>query len=458
MIHVNGVPADLSPPAPDLLPPQDLEAESGVLGSMLLENTTIDDVIGLVDPEHFYRAANEILCRAIFEMWSAGTSVDAITVEDHLRASGELDKVGGLDAILHALGSVPHAANARHYADIVKDRSRARRLLEHAQETQRECYRGAGSDAMLAAAESRVLAIGEDKAAQEARPASELAARRLADIDRMKATGVVPGIRSGWRDVDDITCGFKGGQLVVLAARPSMGKSAYAIQLASSVSDLHGLPSLFISLEMGGDEVGGRLMSLLSGVEYYRHSDPRRLTRSDQELLGEAQATLRDRAPILVDDTPTMTMTKIGSAVRRHRARSSVGLLVVDYIQLIDSPPSRDSRQEVVAQISRGLKVLARDLGIPVVALSQLNRKAEEREDHRPRMSDLRETGAIEQDADAVILLHRPEYYDPNDQPNIAEVIVAKNRNGPTGTAKLVFHKGCMRFDNLAEAVAPSDF
>ena len=267
----------------------------------------------------------------------------------------------------------------------------------------------------------------------------------------------VTGVASGLVDLDDITGGFQRGQLVVLAARPSMGKTALALNICDHASMAAETAVLFVSLEMGGLEIAERLLCARSRIDGYKLRTGKGLGSREMTQLAKAFSELGKGAPIFIDDTPARNMLQITAAARRLKLRKDLGLVVVDYIQLVDSEESRDSRQEQIAKISRRLKTLARELDVPVIALSQLNRAVENREDRRPRMADLRESGAIEQDADIVLLLHRPDYYDPNDQPGIAELIVAKNRNGRTETVKLTFAKSLTRFENLAVVAEPLD-
>jgi replicative DNA helicase len=273
---------------------------------------------------------------------------------------------------------------------------------------------------------------------------------------RSEARHPISGVPTGYYDLDDITGGFQPEQLIILAARPSMGKTAIALNICDHAAVTSKVPVLFVSLEMGRVELAERLLCARSKVDGHKLRTGQNLGTREMTLLGKGYDELRS-SPMFIDDSSSRTMLQITANARRLKLRQSIGMIVVDYIQLIDSDESRDSRQEQIAKISRRLKTLAREMKLPVVALSQLNRAVENREDRRPRMADLRESGAIEQDADMILLLHRPEYYDANDQPGIAEVIVAKNRNGATGTVKLTFLKNFTRFENLATVAEPID-
>jgi replicative DNA helicase len=355
-------------------------------------------------------------------------------------------------------GSVPHAANGKYYAEIVRQKSINRKLIECATEIIRDGYSNEFTgEQLLEAAEKKVFGIAEDQVRGEVVEINEVLSQAMDRImTRADSPHAVPGISSGFVDLDDLTWGFEPGQLIIVAGRPSMGKTALALNLAEHVAVNLKVPVLFVSLEMGHMEIADRLLSSRSGVDGHNLRTGRGLGHDQVKALGRAFQEL-GQGQILIDDTPTRNMLQIAASARRLRHRKNIGLIMVDYIQLIDSEDSRDSRQEQIAKISRQLKALARELPVPVIALSQLNRAVESREDRRPRMADLRESGAIEQDADMVLLIHRPEYYDVNDQPGIGEVIVAKNRNGRTGNVKLTFLKHLTRFDNLATVVEPFD-
>jgi replicative DNA helicase len=443
----------------DRLPPQNLEAEQGVLGSILLDNEVLHDIIPILRPEHFYRDSHQVLYRAIRDLYDAAKAIDSITLEEELRRRDELDKVGGLEAILQIYASVPHSANARYYAQIVREKAVARELIETANEMLRDGYSNTYSaEELLTNAERRVFAIAEDQVSGDTIELKDVIAEAMARIDtRVSSRHPLTGVGTGFLDLDDITGGFQGAQLVIVAARPSMGKTAFALNICEHAAIEQRLPALFVSLEMGQLELAERLLCARARVDGHKLRTGKGLSHGDMIQLSRGYEELRSGAPLLIDDTPARNMLQITANARRLKLRQKIGLVVVDYIQLVDAEEQRDSRQEQIAKISRRLKTLARELEVPVIALSQLNRAVESREDRRPRMADLRESGAIEQDADLVILLHRPEYYDPNDQPGVAEVILAKNRNGATGPVKLQFTKNIMRFENLANIVDPID-
>jgi replicative DNA helicase len=445
--------------ASDLVPPQNLEAEQGVLGSILLDNDSLHEIIPILKVEHFYRDSHQVLYRAIRDLYDLGRPVDAITLADELVRRGEFEKVGGDDALTQVLTSVPNAANARYYASIVRQKAISRELIEAANEVLRDGYSNSfTAEQLLESAESRIFGIAEDQVQGQTSDLGDVVNDAMARISRRaEERHPITGVPSGFFELDDLTSGFQGSQLIILAARPSMGKTALALNVSEHVVVDCKMAALFVSLEMGELELAERLLCSRSRVDGHKLRTGRNLGPRELAMLGRGYDELRSGGTLMIDDTPARNMLQITANARRLKLRNDIKLIIVDYIQLIDAEDGRDSRQEQIAKISRRLKTLARELNVPVIALSQLNRAVESREDRRPRMADLRESGAIEQDADMVLLLHRPEYYDPNDQPGIAELIVAKHRNGATGSIKLTFLKNFMRFENLAAVAEPID-
>lgn len=431
------------------LPPQNIEAEEAVLGAILLDNEVLHDVAAILDAEDFFRDAHQVVYRAIRELYDTGHRVDAVALADELERRGQFRSLGGDDLLADLLGDVPHPLNATYHAAIVREKAIARRLIEAAQMILRECYqqRHTAHD-LLEAAERSVFAIGESQTSSAAKSLDDVLPGVLQRITTRGQVGLT-GVPTGYTELDQLLGGFEPGQLCLIAARPSMGKTALALNIAERAV-LRGLPTLFISLEMGAAELGERLLVGHARVDGYKCRTGKGLGVTEITALGQSLGALHAK-PLWIDETPIQSMSQIASAARRFRARHNVGLVVIDYLQLIHSAgdgEKRANRQEHVAAISRRLKVLPRELRIPVLALSQLNRDSEKREDKRPLLSDLRESGALEQDADLVMFLHRPEYYDPNEQPGTAELIVAKNRNGRTGTVKLTFLKHLSRFED----------
>ena len=438
------------------LPPQNLEAEQGILGSILQQNDVLHEVVPILSAEDFYRDIHQIVYKAIRDLYDLGKAVDGITLADELTRRDQLDAVGGAEALADIQNSVPHAANARYYAEIVRQKSIARQLIEAANEILHEGYsNNFTAEQLLEGAERRVFQIAEDQTRGDTVELKDVVMKAMDRIvARSESRHPVTGVASGFFDLDDLTGGFQPEQLIILAARPSMGKTAFALNICDHASVDLKTPGLFVSLEMGQLELAERLLCARSRVDGHKLRTGQNMGNREITQLGKAFDDLRF-APLFIDDTPARNMLQITANARRLKLRSNLGLIMVDYIQLIDSNESRDSRQEQIAKISRRLKALSRELKVPVVALSQLNRAVENREDRRPRMADLRESGAIEQDADIVLLLHRPDYYDPNDQPGIAEVIIAKNRNGATGSVKLTFLKNFTRFENNSNLAEP---
>jgi len=440
----------------DRLPPQNLDAERSVLGGILLDNDVLHDIVSFLTPDDFYRDAHQIIFRAIREMYNDGKAVDVVTLADELERQGVMEQVGGDDGLSEIANSVPHAANARYHAEIVRQKSVSRQLIQSATEIIRDGYSNLfTSQQLLESAERKVFEIAEDQIKGQIHELNVVLTEAMDRITRRSEDAhAVTGVGTGFYDLDDITSGFQPEQLIILAARPSMGKTALAVNICAHAAINLKIPSLIVSLEMGRLELGERLLCGHSKVDHHKIRTGRGMDYRELNKLGKAFGEI-NTAPIHIDDTPSRNMLQITASARRLKMRHGLGLIMIDYIQLIDSDDSRDSRQEQIAKISRRLKMLARELHVPVIALSQLNRAVENREDRRPRMADLRESGAIEQDADMVLLLHRPDYYDPNDQPGIAEVIVAKNRSGRTDTAKLVFIKNLTLFDNLSHVEQP---
>jgi len=416
----------------------------------------LHDIVQILKIEDFYRDSHQVIYKTIRDLYELARPVDGIILAEELTKRGELEQVGGDEAIRTILEAPPHAANAKFYAQIVRQKAVSRELIEAANEILRDGYSNSfSSDDLLQSAERKIFAIAEEQSTGET---VELKDVIVSAMDRITARAedrhAVTGVGTGYFDLDEITGGFQGSQLIILAARPSMGKTALALNICEHVICDLKKAVLFVSLEMGELELVERLLSSRARVDGHKLRTGKNLGQQDLVALGRGYAELR-AAPLFIDDTPARNMLQVTANARRLKLRQDIGLICIDYIQLVDSEESRDSRQEQIAKISRRLKQLARELNIPVVALSQLNRAVENREDRRPRMADLRESGAIEQDADLVLLLHRPEYYDANDQPGVAELIIAKNRSGATGSVKFAFIKNLTRFENLAQGADP---
>jgi len=437
---------------PARVPPQNVEAEEYVLGAMLLAPGAIGAVSEICRAEDFYRQSHGRIYRAALALYGRGEPVDAITLTDELDKLGDLEEVGGRSRIHELAALVPASANAGHYARIVHEMATLRGLITCGQEIATLGYDRPGEVVDLVdRAEQIVFAISQSRVSSEFSHIEQLLKESFERITALYEAGVeITGIASGFRDIDRITSGFQPGNLVIIAARPSMGKSALALCMAANMGVRLNIPVALFTLEMSKAEVTQRLMCSEAKVESQKLRSGK-LSPEDWPRLTAACDKLA-RAPIYVDDTGSITMMEIRSKARRLKAREpNLGLIIVDYLQLMTSGASVENRVQEVSAISRNLKVLARDLEVPIVALSQLSRAVEQRSDKRPILSDLRESGAIEQDADIVGFIYRDEYYnDESDQQGLAEIIVAKHRNGPTDTIKLSFLKRYAKFADLA--------
>jgi len=431
-------------------PPQNIEAEMGVIGGILLDNEVVHELAGFLDADDLYRDDHQVIYRAIQELYANGKKIDVITLADELTRREQYKSIGGDDTIARIIESVPHAANALHYGQLVRQKSISRKLIEGANQLLRESYSGTfTAEQLLESAEQFVFAVGQHRQTGQPVHLRDILAGVMDRITARTQTGLV-GISTGFRDLDDMVGGFTPGQFTIIAARPSMGKTALGLNIAERAA-MQGVPTMFVSLEMSKEEIGERSLVGYSRIDGHKVRTGKGLSLEDLEALGSAREKLQN-SPLTIDDAPSTTVAKIAAACRRHKAKHGLGLLVVDYIQLIE--PGGDTaqganRQEQVAAISRRLKALPRELKIPAIVLSQLNREGEKRQDKRPNISEIRESGAIEQDADLILLLHRPEYYNANDQPGTAELDVKKNRNGRTGLVKLTFLKHLARFEDL---------
>jgi len=439
---------------PERLPPQNLEAERAMLGCCLLDPRKLDEAVEVVQAADLYLDQHRTVWDAMVAIRERGGRLDAITLADELIRLGQFDQIGGDETLTELVDSVRHAANAAYYAGIVREKSVARQVLEAGEEMLRDVYSYQHTASELVCrAEERIFAVGEADAGQ-AWPMDVLTDETMARLE-LRREGGSPGLASGFGDLDGMTGGFQAGTVTVLAARPSQGKTALALAIARHVGSSE--PVLFVSLEMSRHEIGDRLLSMVSGVPGAMVREARMLSDRSLGRLHDAAAELT-RLQVKLDDSPNRTVSQIAALARRTKRRSGLGLVVVDYLGLIDGVRRKgESRQEEVARISRGLKVAAKLTGVPWLVLAQLNRQSEHRERRRPELSDLRESGQIEADADLVLMLHRPEFYDANDQPGIAELLVRKNRNGATGVVRLVFRKECTSFDGTAAYVEPAD-
>ncbi len=440
------------------IPPHSIEAESSVLGGLLLDNAAWDRVGDVLTEGHFYRYEHRLIFAAIGALTNASKPADVITVYEQLQNQGHADEVGGL-SYLNALAQyVPSASNIRRYAEIVRERSILRKLVTASDEIATAAFnpQGRAVDKVLDEAEQKIFNIGEEgsRLKQGFQGMDKLVVDLLDRVQEMAENpNDITGVPTGFHDLDRMTSGFQAGDMVVLAARPSMGKTALAINIAEHVALNEGLPVAVFSMEMGAAQLAVRVVGSIGRIDQ-SHLRTGKLTDEEWSRLSETIEKLRD-VSLHIDESPGLTPSELRANARRlARQCGKLGLIVVDYLQLMSGSSSSDeNRATELGEISRGLKMLAKELQCPVIALSQLNRSVETRTDKRPMMSDLRESGAIEQDADVIMFIYRDDYYNKDSkEPGVAEVIIGKQRNGPTGTVKLAFLKPLTKFESLASS------
>ncbi len=447
------------------IPPHSVEAESSVLGGLLLDNSAWDRVGDLLADGDFYRYEHRQVYGAIGSLINASRPADVITVYEHLQALGKAEEIGGL-GYLNALAQyVPSASNIRRYAEIVRERSILRKLVSASDEIATNAFntQGRAVAQILDEAEQKIFNIGEEgsrmKQGFQAMP--QLVVQLLDRVQEMADNqNDITGVPTGFFDFDRMTSGLQPGDLIVLAARPSMGKTALAINIAEHVALNEGLPVAVFSMEMGASQLAVRIVGSIGRIDQ-GHLRTGKLSDDEWPRLTEAIEKLRN-VSLHIDETPGLTPSELRANARRlARQCGKLGLIVVDYLQLMSGSSSNggDNRATEIGEISRGLKMLAKELQCPVIALSQLNRSVETRTDKRPMMSDLRESGAIEQDADVIMFIYRDDYYNKESkEPGVAEIIIGKQRNGPTGTVKLAFLKPLTKFESLASGYNNGDF
>jgi replicative DNA helicase len=444
-----------SAPAGAAVPPQNLEAEESVLGAMLLSPAAVGTASEILDASDFYRESHAKIYRGALGLWQKGEPVDAITLTNELDERGQLEEIGGQARIAELAALVPSTSNVEHYARIVKEMATLRGLVRAGQEITRLGQDRPGDVVDLVdRAEQIVFDLTQQRITSDFAHIEALLKESFERITQLYEAGVeITGIPSGFRELDLLTSGFQPGNLVILAARPSMGKSSLGFGIATNLAVRHEVPVALFTLEMSKSEVTQRMMCSEAKVESQRLRTGR-LAPDDWPRLTAACDRLM-KAPIYVDDTGSTTIMEVRSKARRLKSKEpSLGLIIVDYLQLMTSGSTVENRVQEVSQISRALKVLARDLDVPILAMSQLSRAVEQRQDKRPILSDLRESGSLEQDSDLVMFVYRDEYYlgEESDQQGIAEVLLAKHRNGPTGNVKLSFLKRYAKFADLAPA------
>ncbi len=435
------------------VPPQNLDAEESVLGAMMLSPGAIGAVSEVISPTDFYRESHAMIYRAALGLYARGEPVDAITLVDELEQRGDLDQVGGKVRVHELASLVPAASNAAHYARIVREMATLRGLIRAGHEIARlGVEREDEAPQLVDRAEQIVFELAQARVSSEWSHIEQLLKESFEHITALYESGAeVTGVPAGFRELDQLTSGFQPGNLIVIAARPSMGKSGLALNVCANLSVRHQIPVGIFTLEMSKAEVTQRLMCSEAKVESQRLRTGKLAPEDWSRLTGACDKLAK--APLYVEDTGSITLMEIRSKARRLKSRHpDLGLVVVDYLQLMTSGTSQENRVQEVSQISRSLKLLARELEVPVIAISQLSRAVEQRHDKRPILSDLRESGSIEQDADLVFFIYRDEYYnaEETDAQGIAELHLAKHRNGPTGVVKLSFLKRFAKFADLA--------
>jgi replicative DNA helicase len=432
----------------DRLPPHSIESEMCLLASMMLDKEMVGLIVQIVDREAFFQADHQVIFDVLVKLYEQNRSIDAVIVREELAKRQLLDEVGGTAYLAQILNSVPSAAHGAHYASIVREKALLRQLIASSNDILRDAYAPhEQADLVLDKAEKRIFEIAQKKVGGSMVAMEDV----LHEVFEMIENRGQRGLETGFFELDDMMNGLQNGEIVIVAARPSMGKTALALNIIEHVAADTRLPCAVFSLEMSKQQLAQRMLCSRGQID--AHKLRKGLLQSHEyahlaNVVGELA-----KAPIWVDDSPGLTPLELRAKARRLKLQHDVKCIMIDYMQLMDNP-GPESRQQQISEISRAIKAVARELSVPVIALSQLNRQSEGRDGHRPRMSDLRESGSIEQDADVIMLLHREDYYrmsEPDFQPdNIAEVIIAKQRNGPTGTVKLTFLNKATRFENLS--------
>jgi replicative DNA helicase len=445
---------------PERTLPHNLEAEKSVLGAILIHNEAFNHAAELIDSKDFFRDAHRRIFDKMVALSERNDAIDLVTLKDELARSNELDEVGGPAYIASLADGVPRSANVEHYARIVKEKATLRSLIHSANRILSDAYRAEeDADLILDGAEKAIFEIAEDRIREGFVPLRDLVQSSFATIEKLQQhKGLVTGVPTGFVDLDEMTSGLQPSDLVLVAARPSMGKTSFVLNIAQHVGTQTDMTVGFFSLEMSKEQLFMRMLTAEARIDAHRFRSGF-LNEKDYGRLSHALGTLAE-ARVFIDDTASLGVLEMRAKARRLQAEHGLHLLIIDYIQLMQGRGRFESRQTELASISRSLKGLAKELRIPIIALSQLSRAPETRSDHRPQLSDLRESGALEQDADVVMFIFREEQYrDADGQPNqeaegVAEIIIGKQRNGPVGTAKLAFIKEHTRFENLAQGAA----
>ena len=439
-------------PGPDRTPPNDVAAEQSVLGAMLLSKDAIADVVEVVREQDFYRPSHQVIYGTILDLYGRGEPADAVTVAADLQKAGELGRIGGAPYLHTLVSMVPTAANAGYYGRIVREKAILRRLVEAGTRIVQMGYAGTGDvDDTVDRAQAEVYEVTEKRTSEDYAPLRDIMGDALTEIEAISnRSGEMVGVPTGFTDLDTLTNGLHPGQLIIVAARPALGKSTLGLDIARAASIKNGLTSVIFSLEMSRNEIVMRLLSAEAQVPLH-HMRSGTMSEPDWRKLANKMGAVSD-APLFIDDSPNMTLMEIRAKCRRLKQRHDLRLVIIDYMQLMTSGKRVESRQQEVSEFSRSLKLLAKELDVPVIAISQLNRGPEQRTDKRPMLSDLRESGSLEQDADMVILLHREDAYEKESpRAGEADFIVAKHRNGPTSVVTVAFQGHYSRFVDMAQ-------
>lgn len=433
--------------------PHHIESEMALLGSMIIDEDALHNAMAMTRQEYFYQEGHKVIFQSILNLYNVNKVVDIVTLTDELKKANALENIGGVAYLTELTNSVPSAANVVHYARIVKEKSMLRSLIQNASAIMNEAYGAEGKvDEVLDHAEQLIFEISDNRIETSNLPLKEIIKDSIEAIDRLyQRKAHVTGLPTGFNDLDVRTAGLQASDFIVIAGRPSMGKSSLVLGIAEHIGVVEKLPVAFFSLEMSKEQLAQRMICSHARVDAHRVRTGF-LSTSDWPKLTQAAGKLSE-AKIFIDDSPSLTIFELRAKARRLKSQYNIQLIVIDYMQLMRGPSDAESKQQEISEISRSLKALARELKVPLIAISQLSRAVESRTDHRPQLSDLRESGAIEQDADLVALLLREEYYNPTEENRgITEVIIAKQRNGPVGSLKLSFIKEYARFENLASS------
>ena len=435
------------------LPPQNIDAEESIISATLLDNYTLLNILDILSAEDFYRTANQKIFKTITEMSHKGEKIDLVTLANALKGKNQLDEIGGAVYLAKLMDTAPIPANAAEYAKIIRDNASLRRMIQASAKISNMCFDNTASvDDVIDFAESTIFEIAENKGKLSYYPISQVIDSNIdALVERRGNKSLISGIPTGFKKIDLLTSGLQGSDLIILAARPGMGKTAFSLNLASNIAVNAGVPVVFFSLEMAKEQLSMRLLCSEARID---SSSVRSgfITDDDWNKLTDAADVLSE-APIFLDDSSELTSLDVKTKARRLKLEKNIGLIIIDYLQLMKARIVSDRRDLEISEMSRSLKSLAKELNIPIIALSQLNRALEARNDKRPQLSDLRESGALEQDADIVMFIYRDEvYHKEEDNPNKgkAEIIIAKHRSGPTGVQELVFLDTYTRFENIA--------